>query len=77
MIMVYAQWQSEIMTVLQGDFEEEPRGVSVDRAFDRPNLRDRPTPYGATLSFPLGSPKELWLRFRVGTRRVPAAAEDQ
>jgi hypothetical protein len=31
MIVVCAQWQSEIMTVLQGDFEEELRRMSVDR----------------------------------------------
>jgi hypothetical protein len=29
MIVVYAQWHSEIMTVLQGDFEEELRRMSV------------------------------------------------
>jgi hypothetical protein len=40
MIVVCVQWQSEIMTVLQGDFEEELRRMSVDRAFDRPEFRD-------------------------------------
>jgi hypothetical protein len=40
MIVVCVQWQSEIMTVLQGDFEEELRRMSVDRPFDRPELRD-------------------------------------
>jgi hypothetical protein len=40
MIVVCVQWQSEIMTVLQGDFEEELRRMSVDRPFDRPKLRD-------------------------------------
>jgi len=40
MIVVCAQWQIEIMTVLQGDFEEELRRMSVDRPFDRPKLRD-------------------------------------
>jgi len=36
MIVVCAQWQSEVMTVLQGDFEEELRRMSLDRCFDRP-----------------------------------------
>jgi hypothetical protein len=40
MIVVCAQWQSEIMAVLQGDFEEELRRMSVDRSFDRPKLPD-------------------------------------
>jgi hypothetical protein len=43
MIVVCAQWQSEIMTVLQGDFEEELRRMAVDRPFDRPKLRDPST----------------------------------
>ncbi len=40
MIVVSAQWQSEVMTVLQGDFEEELRRMSVDRGIDRPIPRD-------------------------------------
>jgi hypothetical protein len=40
MIVVSAQWQSEVMTVLQGDFEEELRRMSVDRGYDRPIPRD-------------------------------------
>jgi len=47
MIVVCAQWQSEIMAVLQGDFEEELRRVSVDRAFDRLQSRDPLTPRGS------------------------------
>jgi hypothetical protein len=47
MIMVFTQWQSEIMTILQGDFEEELRRMSVNRAFDHPTLRDRPKPDGS------------------------------
>lgn len=38
MIVVCAQWQSELMTALQGDFEEELRRMSVVRVFDRPKL---------------------------------------
>jgi hypothetical protein len=47
MIVVCAQWQSEVMTVLQGDFEEELRRMSVDRPFYRPRLRDPCTPRGS------------------------------
>jgi hypothetical protein len=47
MIVVCAQWQSEVMAVLQGDFEEELRRMSVDRSFDRPRLPDPYTPGGS------------------------------
>jgi hypothetical protein len=47
MIVVCAQWQSEVMTVLQGDFEEELRRMSVDRAFDRSKSRDPWMPRGS------------------------------
>jgi hypothetical protein len=47
MIVVYAQWHSEIMAVLQGDFEEELRCMSVDRGVDRRKPRDSSASYGA------------------------------
>jgi hypothetical protein len=36
---VWTQWQSEVMTLLQGDFEEELRHICVDD-IDRSPLRD-------------------------------------
>jgi hypothetical protein len=47
MIVVCAQWQSEVMTVLQGDFEEELRRMSVDRPVEGPGLREPYTPRGS------------------------------
>jgi hypothetical protein len=47
MIVVCAQWQSELMTVRQGDFEEELRRMSLDRGFDSRKLRDSCAPRGA------------------------------
>jgi hypothetical protein len=49
MIMVCAQWQSEVMTILQGDFEEELRRMSVVRDFDPPRLPETRVP-GANVS---------------------------
>ena len=37
MIEVWAQWQSEFMTVLLGDFEEELRRMPKFRDFDSTN----------------------------------------
>lgn len=47
MIAVYAQWQSEIMAALQGDFEEELRRISVDPPFHRPRRLEANAPSGA------------------------------
>jgi hypothetical protein len=49
MIVVCAQWQSELMTILQGDFEEELRRMSLDRGFDPRKLRDSCAPCEAIL----------------------------
>jgi hypothetical protein len=45
--MVSPQWQSEFMTVLQGDFEEELRRMSLDRGFGPRKLRDSCVSCGA------------------------------
>jgi hypothetical protein len=44
MIVVCAQWQGEVMADLQGDFEEELRRMSVERACHPPQSIDR-TPW--------------------------------
>jgi hypothetical protein len=47
MIVVWEQWQSEFMTVLLGDFEEELRRMPMDQDFTRPIFREFDAPSSA------------------------------